>query len=122
VPDELSDWAPKEGEVLADAFIEQMAAFDDEKTKLMEEAEKNNMVLRFTGSVDVANKKCEVKLDQYPKTHPFAGTQYADNIVAFNTERYVPQPLVVQGPGAGAAVTAAGIYADFLRIVDQCPE
>jgi len=37
-------------------------------------------------------------------------------------ERYVPQPLVIQGPGAGAAVTAAGIYADFLRIVDQCPE
>jgi len=37
-------------------------------------------------------------------------------------ERYVPQPLVVQGPGAGAAVTAAGIYADFIRIVDQCPE
>jgi homoserine dehydrogenase len=48
--------------------------------------------------------------------------RYADNIIAFSTERYVPQPLVIQGPGAGAAVTAAGIYADFLRIVDQCPE
>jgi hypothetical protein len=40
------------------------------------------MVLRYVGSVDVANKKCEVKLAKYPKTHPFAGTQYADNIVA----------------------------------------
>lgn len=122
VPDALANWSPKEGEVLADAFVREMAAFDDEKTELMAEAEKENMVLRFVGSIDVANKKCEVKLAKYPKTHPFAGTQYADNIVAFATERYVPQPLVVQGPGAGAAVTAAGIYADFIRIVDQCPE
>jgi len=122
VPDALANWSPKEGEVLADAFVREMAAFDDEKTELMAEADKENMVLRFVGSIDVANKKCEVKLAKYPKTHPFAGTQYADNIVAFATERYVPQPLVVQGPGAGAAVTAAGIYADFIRIVDQCPE
>jgi len=122
VPDALSDWQPKEGEVMADAFVKEMAAFDDEKTALMAEAEKDNMVLRFVGSIDVKNQKCSVKLDKYPKTHPFAGTQYADNIVAFDTERYVPQPLVVQGPGAGAAVTAAGIYADFLRIVDQCPD
>jgi len=122
VPDALANWQPKEGEVLADAFVREMAAFDDEKTALMAEAEKDDMVLRFVGSIDVVNKKCSVKLDKYPKTHPFAGTQYADNIVAFDTERYVPQPLVIQGPGAGAAVTAAGIYADFLRIVDQCPE
>lgn len=122
VPDALADWKPKDGEVLADAFVKEMSAFDDEKTTLMAEADKENMVLRFVGSIDVANKKCEVKLAKYPKTHPFAGTQYADNIVAFSTERYVPQPLVVQGPGAGAAVTAAGIYADFIRIVDQCPD
>jgi len=51
----------------------------------MAEAEKDNMVLRFVGSIDVVNKKCSVKLDKYPKTHPFAGTQYADNIVAFDT-------------------------------------
>ena len=99
-----------------------MAAFDDEKTSLMAEADKEDMVLRFVGSIDVANKKCAVELKKYPKTHPFAGTQYADNIVTFQTERYAPQPLVVQGPGAGAAVTAAGIYADLLRIIDQCPE
>ena len=54
--------------------------------------------------------QCEVKLDKYAKTHPFAGTQYADNIVAFNTERYVPQPLVVQGPGAGAAGTCVRAF------------
>ena len=68
----------------------------------------------------LTGKKCSVELREYPKTHPFAGTQYADNIVAFNTARYTPQPLVVQGPGAGAAVTAAGIYADFLKIATSC--
>ena len=46
--------------------------------------------------------------------------RYADNIAAFSTLRYAPQPLVVQGPGAGAAVTAAGIYADFLKIAKSC--
>ena len=68
------------------------------------------------GVVDVATKKVSVELKPYPKSHPFAGTQYADNICAFSTERYTPQPLVVQGPGAGAAVTAAGMYADFLKV------
>ncbi len=40
-------------------------------------------MLRYVGAVDVANKKYEVKLAKYPKTHPFAGTQYADNTVAY---------------------------------------
>jgi hypothetical protein len=57
-----------------------------------------------------------VELRQYPKTHPFAGTQFADNICAFSTERYAPQPLVIQGPGAGAAVTAAGIFSDLIKV------
>jgi len=120
VPESLQSWGPKEGEVLADAFVAQMQAFDDEKAALIKEAEDAGNVLRFVGVVDVPAKTVSVELRQYPKTHPFAGTQYADNIVAFNTERYTPQPLVVQGPGAGAAVTAAGIYADFLKIAKSC--
>jgi len=120
VPDALSDWAPKEGEVMADAFIKEMEAFDGDMEKKYSEAEAAGNCLRFVGVVDVPGKKCSVELRQYSKTHPFAGTQYADNIVAFNTARYTPQPLVVQGPGAGAAVTAAGIYADFLKIATSC--
>lgn len=120
VPKPLKDWSPKEGEVLADAFIAEMAKFDAEKTELMAQAEAAGEVLRYVGIVDVVNQKVSVELRNYPKTHPFAGTQWADNICAFNTERYDPQPLVVQGPGAGAAVTAAGIYADFLKIAATC--
>ena len=83
-------------------------------------ADEAGKVLRFVGVVDVEAGSACVELREYPKKHPFAGTQYADNICAFNTERYTPQPLVVQGPGAGAAVTAAGIYADILKICKSC--
>lgn len=121
VPDSLKDWKPKEGEVMADAFIKEMMAFDDEKAAQIKAAEDKDMCLRFVGVVNLKEKKAAVELREYPKTHPFAGTQYADNICAFNTVRYTPQPLVIQGPGAGAAVTAAGIYADFLKIVRASP-
>mmetsp|Transcript_7727 Transcript_7727/g.17657 ORF Transcript_7727/g.17657 Transcript_7727/m.17657 type:complete len:434 (-) Transcript_7727:67-1368(-) len=119
VPKALQDWKPKEGENLGDAFVKELVAFDAEKDALIKAANDAGEVLRYVGMVDVENKKCSVKLARYPKTHPFAGTQWADNIVAFDTERYTPQPLVIQGPGAGAAVTAAGIYADFIRIVNS---
>jgi aspartokinase/homoserine dehydrogenase 1 len=120
VPDALSDWAPKEGEVMADAFIKEMEAFDGDMEAKSAAADKNGNVLRFVGVVDVEKGTCAVELREYAKTHPFAGTQYADNICAFSTERYAPQPLVVQGPGAGAAVTAAGIFADLIRVARSC--
>jgi len=116
VPPALEDWAPAEGEVLADAFVAQMKAYDDEKAALIAEADEAGMVLRFVGVVDVDAKTVSVELRQYAKTHPFAGTQFADNICAFSTERYAPQPLVIQGPGAGAAVTAAGIFSDLIKV------
>ena len=123
----LQSWAPKEGEVLADAFIKEMEAFDAEKDALIKKAtEAGN--LRFVGVVDLTAKNMmgmsspsvKVELKEYPLSHPFAGTQFADNICAFSTERYAPQPLVVQGPGAGAAVTAAGIFADVIKVAQAC--
>jgi aspartokinase/homoserine dehydrogenase 1 len=57
-----------------------------------------------------------VELRSYPKTHAFAMVKATDNIVAFRTMRYRNQPLIVQGPGAGPDVTAAGVFADLLRL------
>ncbi|HET9482829.1 MAG TPA: homoserine dehydrogenase, partial [Xanthomonadales bacterium] len=48
--------------------------------------------------------------------HPFARARPTDNVVQFTTGRYRENPLVVQGPGAGPEVTAAGVFADLLRI------
>lgn len=116
VPAALQTWSPAADEVLADAFIGQMRRFDDEQAALIESAEAAGNVLRFVGVVDLPTKQVSVELREYPKSHPFAGTQFADNICAFTTERYAVRPLVVQGPGAGAAVTAAGIFADVIKV------
>jgi hypothetical protein len=61
-------------------------------------------------------KKGSVELRRYPASHPFAQLQGSDNIIAFTTQRYERQPLIVRGPGAGADVTAGGIFSDLLRL------
>ena len=75
-------------------------------------------VLRFVGCIDSIDKSNQgtVALKEYPKNHPFAHTQGSDNIIAFTTSRYNQTPLIIQGPGAGPAVTAGGVFADLLRL------
>jgi len=116
VPDALQNWSPPAGATLADAFIKEIEAYDDEMDALITEAEAAGEVLRFVGAIDVKYGSASVKLGRYAKDHPFASTQFADNIVTFATKWYTPRPLVVQGPGAGAAVTAAGIFGNVLEI------
>jgi len=118
VPESLRDWQPSEDELaegLAASFIKKIAPFDAEMTKKAEAAAAKGEVLRFVGAVDLKNGTASVELRSLPSTHPFAATQHADNVITFSSERYTPRPLVVQGPGAGAAVTAAGIFSDILR-------
>ena len=50
------------------------------------------------------------------KDHAFASLKGSDNIVSFQTTRYNTQPMIVRGPGAGPEVTAAGVFADLLRL------
>jgi aspartokinase/homoserine dehydrogenase 1 len=57
-----------------------------------------------------------VELRRYPKAHPFASLSGSDNMMCFTTKRYAKQPLIVRGPGAGAEVTAGGVFADLLRL------
>ncbi len=51
--------------------------------------------------------------------HPFTQLKGTDNMIVFHTRRYHDRPLIIQGPGAGAEVTAAGIFADLLRLVSS---
>lgn len=60
--------------------------------------------------------KAKVGLQHIPSDHPFYNLDGSDNIVLFFTERYSEQPLIVKGAGAGAAVTASGLFADIIRI------
>jgi len=115
VPEKLRNWEPPAGVALADAFIEELKNYDDEMTALLDSAEKNNQVLRFVGAIDLKAGKASVRLGKFAKDHPFASTAFADNIATFDSKWYQPRPLVVQGPGAGAAVTAAGIYGNIME-------
>ena len=72
-------------------------------------------VLRYVGVIPERGAPA-VALRAVPQAHAFARLTGTDNVVAFRTARYDAQPLVVSGPGAGPDVTAAGVFADLLRL------
>jgi aspartokinase/homoserine dehydrogenase 1 len=98
-----------------DEFLERLAEFDDRVLDRLTSARRQGHVMRYVGSVDAAGH-AQVGLTELPTTHPFANIALTDNIVRFQTARYDRNPLIVQGPGAGPAVTAAGVFADLLRV------
>ena len=108
VPEELQDGSIK-------TFLDRLPEFDDEMTDILRTAQEQGQVLRFVGSVD-RDGEASVRLRRYPEDHAFARISHTDNIVRFQTDRYQKNPLIVQGPGAGPEVTAAGVFADLLRL------
>jgi len=98
-----------------DEFVERLAEFDAPMLARLEAARGRGCVLRYVGSVGV-DGRAEVGVVELPRSHPFANIALTDNIVRFQTARYDQNPLIVQGPGAGPAVTAAGVFADLLRV------
>ena len=62
------------------------------------------------------SSSASVALESLDSSHPFANMNLTDNVVRYESARYSDNPLVVQGPGAGPAVTAAGVFADLLRL------
>ncbi|KAG9440441.1 hypothetical protein H6P81_020606 [Aristolochia fimbriata] len=97
-------------------FMKHLPEFDDDIERKRQEAEAAGEVLRYVGVVDAVNGEGRVELRNYKKDHPFAQLSGSDNIIAFTTIRYKEQPLIVRGPGAGAQVTAGGIFCDILRL------
>lgn len=71
-------------------------------------------VLRFIATLE--NGKARVSLEAVGVSHPFYSLSGSDNMIAFTTERYKDRPLVIKGPGAGAEVTAAGVFAEIISI------
>ncbi|KAJ1897163.1 Homoserine dehydrogenase [Kickxella alabastrina] len=102
----------------ADEFMQRLPEFDAHFKELNEQALAAGSVLRYVGMVDVKGGKSGVRLERYPLEHPFAALKGSDNIIAFTTKRF-PNPLIVQGAGAGAAVTAFGIFADLIKISER---
>ena len=98
-----------------DEFMARLPALDAAMQARLDAARANGEVLRFVASLDAAGK-ARVGLRALPTTHAFANGKLTDNVVQFTTARYNRNPLVVQGPGAGPEVTAAGVFADLLRV------
>lgn len=103
-------------EVIVEEFMRRLSDYDGGLTAMANEAASNGELLRYVGVINAKTGQCAVELRRYKESHPFGRLQGSDNIISFRTERYDAQPLVVQGPGAGADVTAAGVFGDLLRL------
>ena len=98
-----------------DAFMDGLAALDAPMQAALEAARSKACVLRYVAKLE-QDGKASVALRELPASHAFAHLRLTDNCVSFTTRRYCDNPLVVQGPGAGPEVTAAGVFSDLLRL------
>jgi homoserine dehydrogenase len=108
VPHELKD-------IELSLFIQALSKYDDHFIKKNDVACKNHSVLRYVGIIEM-NGDARVSLAEYPKSHPFASLNGSDNIIAITTKNF-PNSLIIQGAGAGAAVTSFGLMSDIFKII-----
>lgn len=83
-------------------------------TKLQADAAKEGKVLRMIATLE--GDQASVGVQSVGADNPFYGLNGSDNMIVFTTDRYQERPLVVRGPGAGAEVTAAGVFAEIIKI------
>jgi aspartokinase/homoserine dehydrogenase 1 len=95
-------------------FYKEMEKQEAHFKKLYEEASAENCKLKFVAKYE--NGKASVGLQHIPAESDFYHLYGKDNLVLFYTERYPEQPLVIKGAGAGADVTASGVFADIIRV------
>ena len=110
VPDELQN-------VDVDEFLARLPEFDAEIAGMYELAKAKNQKLRYIAKLDAAGN-ASVGLASVDASSAFANIELTDNIVQYSSSRYAANPLVIQGPGAGPAVTAGGIFGDLLRLAN----
>ena len=97
-----------------DDFYESLAQNEAHFQKIFKEANTKNCRLKYVAAFE--NGNANVGLQQIAPEHPFYNLEGSDNIVLFFTDRYPINPLIIKGAGAGADVTASGIFADIIRI------
>ncbi|MFT5601948.1 MAG: aspartokinase/homoserine dehydrogenase 1, partial [Flavobacteriales bacterium] len=112
IPTELRN----EGEF--EDFIKRNLELDSHYENLKENL-KSNEVLRYVGNLDLVENKMTVELVTAKADSPLGSIKNADSIIEIYTQNYGDQPIVIQGAGAGANVTANGVYSDLLRIGAQ---
>ena len=98
-----------------DEFMATLERADAPIAQRLADARSRDRVLRYVASLR-NDGRASVGLVELARDHAFANIRLTDNVVQFSTKRYCDNPLVVQGPGAGPEVTAAGVFADLLRV------
>lgn len=99
-----------------DEFWQTISEIDDSFEARRKELAKDGKKLRFVASYD--NGACEVGLREVEQGHPFYDLEGSNNIIMITTERYNEYPMVIKGYGAGATVTAAGVFSDIISIAN----
>lgn len=102
-----------------DEFYAELKNNNEFFENLKNEAADSGKVLRYIGMLE--DGKVSISLQMVDDSHPFYMLSGSDNIISFTTDRYKERPLVVKGPGAGAEVTAAGVFADIVNVGAQYP-
>ena len=97
-----------------DDFYATLTEYEANFQKIFKEANDKNCRLKYVAEFE--NGRANVGLQHIPSDHPFYNLEGSDNIVLFFTDRYPVNPLQIKGAGAGAEVTASGIFADVIRI------
>ena len=106
-----------------DDFWKRLPELDADFEKHRKVLEAENKRWRFVATMEVSDEdpssfKTSVALKEVPYGHPFYGLEGSNNIVLLTTERYKEYPMLIQGYGAGAAVTAAGVFANIMSIAN----
>ena len=99
-----------------DDFFKELNKSDDYFKEMHKQAASEGKVLRYIAKFE--NNKAEVSLQTVDQNHPFYVMQGSDNVLAFTSMRYPERPLVIKGSGAGGEVTAAGVFADLMRVAN----
>ncbi len=103
--------------ITVDDFMQTLISDADHFNELRKKASEKGCKLKFVAEFN--RGKAKVGLKEIPAGHPFYNLDGKDNIVLFHTNRYTDQPLIIKGAGAGAEVTASGIFADIIRTINK---
>lgn len=99
-----------------DDFWKRVPSLDADFENRRQVLEKENKRWRFVAKLE--DGKASVGLQEVDRNHPFYGLEGSNNIILLTTERYKEYPMMIQGYGAGAGVTAAGVFADIMSIAN----
>ncbi len=109
IPEEFFTGTPEE-------FFDKVKILDEQFEQKRKEAESSNQHFRFVARLE--SDQASVSLERVNNSHPFYTLDGSNNVISLTTERYKEYPIVIKGYGAGAEVTAAGVFADIISIAN----